>query len=103
MELAQPVREHARFEQALRTVVAPAEEGVPGEREDHGVRVQRPQAPEGQDRGDVQPRKWQLDGNDQANEHADQPPNECGNEEFSDDHVVVRELFHRDTRGAVRD
>jgi len=91
VKLAQAVGEHPRPEQALRGVVRAGEERVAGEREDHGVRVQRAEAAEREPRANVEHRVRELQRDHQSDEHADESPDERRREELADDVVVVAE------------
>ena len=94
----QQVAEHPGLEEPLRGVVDRREDRVAGEGEDHRIGVQRPQPPEGEPLADVEPRVGELQRDDHADKHADDPPDHRGGEELPDDVVVVAEAVERPGR-----
>ncbi len=99
---AQSVGVHARLAQALRGVVDAGEDRVAGEGEDDGVGVERAQAPERQERGEIGVGPRHLDGDDHAHQHAHDPPQDGREQEFPDDGVIVTERLEPHGRGGGR-
>jgi hypothetical protein len=90
VEPAQGVAPHARLEQALHGVVDRGEDDVAAEREDDGVGVQRPKAPEGRPlEAEVGRPVGDLERDDHADEHAHDAEHDGGAEEESGDLFVV--------------
>ena len=71
------VREQAHAAQALHGVVAAREHDAEREAEDHGVRVDRADAPEVQVGRHVQLRPGELERRQQAHAHADDAPEQA--------------------------
>ena len=87
---AEQVAEHPRLAEPLEGVVDPHEDRVPDEGEDHGVGVERAEAAvRGEGQSEVRRRVKQIDGDQQAHEHAHHAPDDGGNGELLDDPVVV--------------
>ena len=92
VDAAQEIAEHPRFQQSLRGVIRPAEEGVSREGEDDGVRMERPETPKTEPRlAEIEDRIRELEGDEQPHQHPHQPPRECGDQKLSHDRVVVSE------------
>src|SRR5690606_1342517 len=80
----------ARLHEALGGVVDAGKQHVADEGEDDGVGVQRSQAAEGEARQvEVDAPEVELRGDEHADQHADRAPNDGGDQELSDDLVVV--------------
>ena len=94
IEPAQKIIKHARLAQPLQRVVDAHEHAVADERKNHGVRVQRADAPEADElKIQVGVGVKQLHGGQQAHEHPDDAPHHGGDGKRADDTVVVFEGF----------
>ena len=93
MQLREKVARQPGLHQALRRVVDAGEHHVADEGEDDRVGVQRPQPAEGQPRQvEVDPPEVELTGDQNADEHAHDAPEDGGEQELADDLVVVVDL-----------
>ncbi len=90
------IAEEACLQQALHRVIGAGEDDVAAEREDDGVRVQRPQPAEGEVGSQVQAWHEQHGRDEHADEHADDGPEQSRHEEEPRGAVVVAYgLAHR--------
>ncbi len=89
-ECGELVEEQPYVAGALYDVVRRREQGRAAKREDHGVGVQRPQAPESEPRDiEVESGPDELCGNEDAHQHPDDAPHHGHDGELADDGVVV--------------
>ena len=80
----------------LRGVVDGGEDGVAGKGEDGRIGVQRPEPAEREVRQpQAQRRQDEFQGDDQADKHGDDAPQDGDHQERANDGIVIDELFQR--------
>ena len=99
MNLRQGIAPHARLQESLHGVVDAGEADIPRKGEDHGVGMQGPQTTEGgPGKSQVRGPPRQLEGDDDSDEHAHDPPQDRRDRELLDDVVIVDRGGHTGTR-----
>ncbi|KAK4045076.1 hypothetical protein OUZ56_032484 [Daphnia magna] len=102
VDVRQEIGEKTGFYEALRRVVDAGKHHVADEGEDDGVRVERAEAPKGEPgagRGGVCRVPGQLEGDDDADEHADDAENHRRCDEFANNVIVVGDAIHLESLG----
>ena len=89
VELGEKIRREPRLYQPLRRVIDARKEHVPDEGENGGVRVERAEAAEGSPREvEIRLPEGKLRGDEDAHKHADDPPEDGGDEKLPDNAII---------------